>query len=312
MQITFLSDPAACFQIARNYLNEGPDMYNMARLRLFVTVNYRVVDRFIILVRLHLLAKKLALPGLMDMAYDTMVEGERLITPTSCITIASVVFSKNAGFTKLLKDWCVNLVRHHLMALKNIEEWYDALEILEPELSEQWNMLLDINSAILAFLDEEASKRSNGEEAPEEAVSDMSNEGHENAVTIIEKQDLTVEELIKQVREEEPRSSEDGWENVEQLVKEDQTLSHSKAREVLGIDAFRSMEPEGKTEPATGSKAIVTRETAKARSLMGLDGNYGRVTWSGHTLRSNRASKLFKFLNFADASSGDSPGSSRS
>lgn len=301
MQITFMSDPAACFQIARNYLDEGPDIYNMTRLRLFVTMNYRVVDRFIILVRLHLLAKKMALPGLMDMAYDAMVEGERLIIPPSCITIASVVFSKNAGFDKLLKDWCVNLVRCHLIALKNIEEWYDALETLEPELSEQWTMLLDINSAILAFIDEEASKRSVGKEAPRKAVSGMSTEGHGNAITTVEKQDLTVEELIKKVREEERRPSEDGWENVEQLIREDQTLADTKARELLGIDPFRNMEPEGKGEPTTEAKAMVPPEMAKARSVMGLDGNYGRVTWSGHTLRANRASKLFKLLNFADA-----------
>lgn len=300
MQITFMSDPAACFQIARNYLDQGPDIYNRTRLRMFVTINYQVVDRFIILVRLHLLAKKMALPGLMDMAYDAIVHGERLITPPFCITIASVVFAKNAGFDKLLKVWCLDLVRYHLIALKNIKEWYDALEVLEPELSEQWTDLLEANSEVLAFINEEAKERSSEKKALEKAVSGMSTEGQGNAIPTIEKQELTVEDLINEIKDEERRPSEDEWENVEQLIREGQTLANTKARELLGIDPFKSTEPEDKVEATSDAKAMVPPEMAKARSVMGLDGNYGRVTWSGHTLRANRASKLFKLLNFSD------------
>ncbi len=296
MQLTFMSDPAVCFQIVQTYLDEGPDMYTKTRLRVYVTMNYRIADRFVVLVRLHSLAKKLALPSLMDMTYEAIVEGERLVTPSFCITIASVVFSKNAGFDKLLKDWCLKHIGYHFLALKNIREWCDALKVLEYELKEQWSKLLEANTAVLAAIEEQAS-----EKAVERIISGMSTESQGNAISAIEREETTVEEFIKRVKEEEGRRSDDDWEELEFISEEDQTLTDTKAREMLGMTTpTKSKRPEKKETPKefpiTRSISVGSPETAKARAVMGLDGSIGRVSGRKH-IKPNRTSKLLKLLN---------------
>ena len=292
MYITFMSDPAACFQIAQTYLDEGPDMYTKTRLRVHVTMNYRIVDRFIILIRLHSLATKLALPGLMDMAYEVIIEGERLITPSFCIAIASVVFSPDAGFDGLLKDWCLKHVGYHFIALKDIKEWNDNLKVLEPGLDEQWSKLMGANSAILAAIEEEAD-----EKTLEKAISSMLAEGQGNAISVIEREEMTVEEFIRKVKEDERGESDDDWEDVEELLgEEDQSSRDKKAREMLGLTPAKDKGPAPKEISMSKSRSIVTSETAKARTVMGLDASIGKAA-GRKQLNANRTSKLFKLLS---------------
>ncbi len=293
MQLTFMSDPAACFQIAQYYLDEGPDIYTKTRLRVYVTMNYRIVDRFIILLRLHLLAKKLALPGLMAMAYDSIIEGERLTTPSSCITIASVVFWKNAGFDKLLKCWCMKHVGHHFVALKDTKEWDDALKVLEPELSVQWTKMLEANATILAALNEEASKQS----LDKQALPKVSIDSLRNDISTAERDEMTVEDFIELVKDEERRSSEEEWEDLKGLFEKGQPLANTKTKETLGTRHSTGMDLRGKVFPTSEAMAMVPPETAKARAVLGLDDSIVMTTGRIQAPKAKRRSRLFNLFN---------------
>ena len=295
MQITFISDPAGCFEIVQSYLDEGPDAFSKTRLRVFVTMNYRIVDRFVLLVRLHLLAKKLALPVLMDMAYDVILQTERLMTPSFCITLARVVFSKNVRFDNVLKDWVLKHIGYHFLALKDIEVWKDILKGHESELNGRWSKLVEANLAVLAAIEQE--------EVDKELlklISDFPTEAQRTALSTIEGLEVSVEEFIRNLREEDARqprvNRQDG---VDDSIDEDQATKDTKAREMLGMSPTACKKP-GKKEIGLGRSQSMPSNTAKARAVMGIDGSFGRVDSrklaKPDRFKPDRSSKLFSLL----------------
>ena len=297
MQITFMSDPAACFQIVKSYLDEGPDMFTNTRLRVLITVNYRIADRFVILVRLHLLAKKLALPGLMYMAYDAILQIERLVTPSSCVTIASIIFSKSAGFDKMLKDWIVKHIGYHYLALKEIQEWDNILKGHESDLNGQWSQIVEAHSAVLA-----AAKEEKDGKALVKVISGLPTESQGNAISAVEEQELAFEKYVDEIREDGMRQQEDGdWEEVDDVNDEDDLVTDdTKARKTLGMSLAESTKPEKKEIKLSRSQSMPC-PTAKARAVMGMDCSSGRAGGSQlikpDHVKPDRSSKLFGFFN---------------
>ena len=290
-RITFMIDPAACFHVVHCYLIEGPDKYSKIRLRVHISMSYRIANRFVVLVRLHLLATKLDLPGLADMAYESIIETDRFVDPLCCITVAKFIFAKNAGYDQLLKDWCYKQIGYHFAVLRRILEWIDAMASLDQELSDHWTKLVETDSAIAMALDEEASETSF-----ERAISRMSSDDQERAVSVFEAEDLTFEDFINKIREEEDPTFEDEWEDVEELVGEDDvSIIDTRSRRSLGSphlerDVFSKIEV-----PATPPNTLILPGTAKARQVMGLDGNNGSVVrW--RELEAKRASRIFHLL----------------
>lgn len=156
MRLTFVIDPAICIDIAYKYLEEGPDVFKQTMLRVQLTMRYKLVDRSIILVRLHSLAKKLALPGLMDMAFGVLCEGNSQIKASDCVTLSSLIFAKAANFDRKLKDWCIDHVTRYLPELERAQLWQDVLWRADVELAHRWAQLLDTKGSRLDTVDEGA------------------------------------------------------------------------------------------------------------------------------------------------------------
>ena len=297
MQITFMSDPAACFQIVQSYLDEGPDVYTNTKLRVFVTVHYRITDRFVVLVRLHSLAKKLALPGLMYMAYDVILQIERMVIPSSCITIASIVFSKSAEFDRMLKDWIWKHIGYHFLALKNIKEWDNILKSHESELNGLWSKTVEAHSAVVAAIQEEKDDK-----ALVKVISGLSTESQGNAISAIEDQEMTFEQFIdKMSKDGAHQPKDDDWDHVDDFInKEDPVTNDAKAREVLGMSPAEGTTPEKKVIGLSRSQSMPS-DTAKARAVMGMDESFGRA--DGRKLikpdrvKPDRSSKLFSIFD---------------
>ncbi|KAI4174982.1 MAG: hypothetical protein LQ343_002009 [Gyalolechia ehrenbergii] len=156
MRLTFVVDPAVCLEIAYKYLEEGPDIFQQTILRVQLTMRYKLVDRLIILVRLHSLAKKLALPGLMDMAFGVLSEGGPQIRAPECITLSSLIFAKTANFDRKLKEWCIDHVTRYLPQLEHSQLWQKVLWKADLELAHRWKQLLDTKGSRLGTVDEGA------------------------------------------------------------------------------------------------------------------------------------------------------------
>ena len=142
--LTFMSDPAACFEIVQQYLTEGPAVYTRVRLRVFVTIRYKLLDRLLVLIRLHALAHKLALPELESWAYDTIVELDRYVKPENCITLAGLVFASKAGFQPNIKSWCLGHIAKSFYLLRDNKEWRDLLWLLDVELFMRWEQWVEL------------------------------------------------------------------------------------------------------------------------------------------------------------------------
>ncbi|KAL9025684.1 MAG: hypothetical protein Q9196_005536 [Gyalolechia fulgens] len=156
MRLTFVVDPAVCIDIAYKYLEEGPDIFQHTILRVQLTMRYKLVDRLIILVRLHSLAKKLALPGLMDMAFAVLSEGGPQMRAQDCITLSSLIFAKTANFDRKLQEWCVDHATRYLPELEHSQLWLDVLWKADVELAHRWAQLLDTRRSRLDTVDEGA------------------------------------------------------------------------------------------------------------------------------------------------------------
>lgn len=156
MRLTFVVDPAICIDIAYKYLQEGPDVFKQTMLRVQLTMRYKLVDRSIILIRLHSLAKKLELPGLMDMAIGVLCEGNSAIKALDCVTLSSLIFAKAANFDNKLKDWCIDHVTRYLPELEHSQVWQDVLWRADVELAHRWAQLLETKGSRLDTVDEGA------------------------------------------------------------------------------------------------------------------------------------------------------------
>lgn len=154
MHLTFVVDPAVCIQLAYKYLEEGPDVFHQTVLRVQLTMRYKLIDRSIILTRLYALAQKLALPGLMDMAFGVLSGGDDQIKAEDCLTLSSLVFAKTAAFDKKIKDWCFEHVKTWFPVLSNSDVWLEAMWNADLELRQKWSELVEVKASVLGTVDE--------------------------------------------------------------------------------------------------------------------------------------------------------------
>ena len=147
MLLTCLLDPAVCIDITHKYLEQGPDIFLPAILRVSLTMRYKLVDRCIILIRLFGLAQRWSLPGLMEMASIVLMEADPQIGAEECITLSSLIFAKNAGFDKHLKDWCMDHISNHISELQEAVCWREVLWKTEVELPQRWARLLQVHDS---------------------------------------------------------------------------------------------------------------------------------------------------------------------
>lgn len=267
--LTLIVDPAVCFQAVKHYLEEGPDIYSMDRLRVSLTVSHTVTERFCILARLYWLAKKLGLTGLMGMAYQSLLASERLMGPHSCVAVAKIIYAGNGGYDRVLKDWCFKHIGYHFTNLRNMVEWPEVLHFLCPELRNQWDKLERVNRYVLATLKGAAS-----EEVVEEVMNNMAKTGAPGVISAIETRlyHMTFDEAVKDVIAEAWEQSDDEWEAVEKAFAKDSSPKLTKARAMLGLINTNVTEKNSDTaSPWAGSSPVFGVESAKARTVMGID-----------------------------------------
>lgn len=273
MQLTFVNESPACFDILKYYLDEGPDRYNKTRLRVHVTLHYQMVDRFLILGRLHLLAKKLALGGLMNIAYETLVDGEQSITAADCRAIAILIYTPEAAFDKVLKDWCLKHVSNHFFALYEMDDWWTAVvHQLEPDLGRHWAKLVAANGCLMSAFEDKVDHA-----WLERIIHDMAKGGHKGIISVIEEYSYTkdVQQVLEEVWDDSKDTSDDGWEDVEKTPAKPSSPRKSVATITkIGTNAV-------KRNCSTKTLDVyVNADSAKARSVMGMDTMPAKVMYS--------------------------------
>lgn len=154
MRLTFVVDPAICLEIVYDYLQAGPDLFRQTVLRVRLTMRFKVVDRAVILLRLYALAQKLDLPGLMDLAFGVLIDGDKLIKPDDCVTLASLVFAPHADFDAKLKDWCISHVRRNAKELQHARIWHQVVSKVDQDLTQRWAELMELKPERLDPVDE--------------------------------------------------------------------------------------------------------------------------------------------------------------
>lgn len=288
MLLTFFADPAACFEIVKRYLEDGPDHYSKNDIRIYVTLHYKIVDRFIILTRLYKFAKALCLPLLTEMAYGVLLEMERLITADRIITITGLIFGQTAGFDKTMKEWCMKHVAIHFAKLLVNTQWEVVVKKSDPQLIENWAELVDNNDQIYQAVVAEIEDK-----AIEDMLKQQGSTRQHGSVSALEEtfKEKTREEQIADARKVTPATSESDWEDLEGAAgDEGQKTTDAKARTFLGIEGGK-MHGSSSMEPPRPSNV----ETAKARAVMGIDGDSGPVV-GGHKKSGLKREKLMKLL----------------
>ena len=263
MLLTF-EDPAACIQIVKNYLDEGPDCYTKTRLKVHVTLRYKMIDRFVVLVKLYILAQKLALGGLMDIAYENIVEGEQSITPPICFAMTALAYEPEVGVDKSLKDWCLKLVGDHFFALYDMDEWWTEMEYqLDPELGRHWANLVTANGCLINVFEDKVERTWLAG-----IVNEMAQGGHVGIISIMEEYSYAkdVQHILEEVwAEDNETSDEDGWEDLEQAP--DKSRSAKKSAAAINKIGMGMM----KRDRSSSLSNFLNDESAKARSVMGMD-----------------------------------------
>lgn len=286
MLLTFADDPAACFQVLKYYLDEGPDCYTKTRLRVHVTLHYKIIERFVILGRLYLLAKKLSLRGLMNMAYDAIVDSERCMTAGSAFIMASLVYAREAGFDKPLKDWCLKHIGNHFFALYEMEAWWTELaDQLEPDLGRHWAHLVEANGCLKGTFEHKSDQV-----WLERIIHNLAQEGHRSTISVIEEHSYAkdVQKILDEVWAEDRNASDEEWEEV------DRAASGSSSTETTGGVASIMSNEMIKQTRSQKTLSHLFDDCAKARSVMGMDMIQEQLMSSPRTKL--RGGRLLRFL----------------
>lgn len=320
MLLTFINDPAICFKIAIYYLEEGPDRFTKTRLSTFLCTHFKVVDRLILLGRQYCLAMRMELPGLFDMCYSLFEDYEGDMSAGYTITMASLIFSRGSNFDKRMKEWCMRYIRNFTLHLCQIAEWKAIVPTLTKELQQHWTKLAEKHRRVIAAIEEEQAS------AKESETMSFASAQDERRISIRaddHAQDMKVEEVIQHVLGETADSEKD-WEDVESLLRDEvpdslaphhrnlttSPLSDDKANSVLGLSPSKKkidamvewhnarLTPKGTEEGEGGEdgegKEVGSPDSAKARAVMGINSQAGRVVGQ----RKNRFSrKVFGLMH---------------
>lgn len=322
MRLDFKKDPAVCFEVVQRYLKEGPYHYTSTRLRLQILEYGLVGDRLMVYVKLHFLAKKLALNGLMEMAYKVLRETDVFMMPFDCIIVAEHIFDVNERYDRILKDWCLRHVTRNLFELHDIQEWNELLPRLDEEIGREWIRMVDANADTLITQrnerlsqEKKRAKKQEGEQEKKRLHRENQhlsrfqeqldqNNGPLQIIDELPEPDETVfasaseqtrsNGVYTMVRKEKrPQGQPQGWEDNFQMYPEIKQFDDSKARRVLGIS-----DPRERDSWKGGAIALETA-AAKARKNAEADAAEKMATKKKKVLSYGR-----KFLNFKDLALG--------
>lgn len=263
MIISFLNDTAACFVILKEYLEE-PARYDCTRLRVHMFIRHKVcVDKFLIQTSLYLLAKKLRLPGLVEIVYECLQSLERLVSPSVTVTMTELIFSAESKFDRLMKDWCMKHVGINYAVLHMSDEWAAIVPRLDLEFQAKWAQLVDANLSIMTAIEER-----HDEDTLKEMIVRMDQSQLGSVVSAIEHliSDMGVEEILALVGRED--ADGESKEDVEpQNLTEEKTVGDTKEKAKPGLYKVSR-----KSRPWSKSYVPLPETTsAKAKELMGLN-----------------------------------------
>ncbi|MCJ1462629.1 hypothetical protein MMC07_001231 [Pseudocyphellaria aurata] len=265
MIFTFLDDMAACFVILKEYLGD-PVGYDCTRLRAHMFVRHKVcADKFMVQSNLYLLAKKLALPGLLDIVYECLISLERLMSPSVTITVTQFIFSHKSKFDRPMKDWCMKHVSVNFAVLHMSREWRTIVPRLGLDFRAEWAQLVHANVSILTAITER-----HDEDALEDMIVQMDHSQLGSVVSAIEHlpHEMNFEEVIDQVQREQKNESDDeNDEDVElQPLIQDKEADDTKAKVNPGLfKVSRRSRPWSKSPTP-----LPEMKSSKARELMGI------------------------------------------
>ncbi|KAL9127945.1 MAG: hypothetical protein Q9217_003281 [Psora testacea] len=290
MLVSFMNDPAAVFDIVKRYLEQGPELFDLAILSIHVHRRYMTLERTVVLVRLCRMSHNMGLWYLHDMAFEILVDANHLLTASMLPTIASLIFASKANYDRHLKEWCLLHAGHHFAALKDSAEWAHCLAVSEEELRTEWKTMVKQNEEILNTLEEVAD-----DGVLEGIIHRMSLQEQRLAISVIEGNQPRIKSFGEGLMTEAPRNLElesdlDEWEDVTAIGspatgEENRTSTNTKTRAMLSTN--------GRTPSLLRSS---NAETAKARLVMGIDDGYVRKSTEVRRAKGRR-SRILSILH---------------
>ena len=149
MLISFMTDPAAVFDLIKRYLEDGPDLFDLNHLRLHVYRRYNLIERETVLVRLARMAHNMELSYLHEMVYEILLDESRFITAQVLPLLAGLIFGLRGYYHPKVKEWCLVNIGHHFLELKTSRQWANCLRVSDPALRVEWRHMCTLNDEIL-------------------------------------------------------------------------------------------------------------------------------------------------------------------
>lgn len=181
MNLEFKSEPAECFEIVQQYLDQGPDRYTAQSIKLHMGPRFSANDGFVILAKLYSLADKLHLPGLKKTTYECIKKMEPQMKAEFCFTLTPLIYDKGAKFDKRLQHWCFKQISTHYQILDKFVGWTELLGVVDSGLAAKWRDLVKANGSIETAVWDQDSPA-----ALERIVSNIPTSSQENLVSSLE------------------------------------------------------------------------------------------------------------------------------
>ena len=140
-QLTLIHDCSSSFYIMQQYLQDDSEFTQASLRNLLRMRSLPTVDVLHILVRTYAFAKRLELPDLMHIIYNSLIYEGKYVKAWETIVLARMVFAKGSKCGEgLLKDWVLSKVYQHVNTLRKDEHWLNLIEDdrIESELLERF------------------------------------------------------------------------------------------------------------------------------------------------------------------------------
>ena len=281
MTLHFTQIPGACFSVVKDYLEKGPDRCNKAEMRNELSQYYTDEGkRLEIYTRLYKCARQLELSGLKSMAWAAIKVEEGSMAVEHCVTLASFVFTDQAGYGHEIKGWLMGYIKQYFSILNDDPvvsidpqmTWMDVVKTLSPGFKKEWKQLVKEQSSRLSNIEEEGEYKVD-EKLLNKVLEDLDKADRARAESA--KNGTPLRSAVTARLAEMDAAEEDDY------IDEFDDLDHycpgpeisrktddSKARAWLGAPPNPRFSHATNPGPRTSSLDL---ETAKARAVMGIN-----------------------------------------
>ena len=263
MTITLTHDQALCFEVVKNYLEDGPDRYGIGKIGDFANDHYKGSSVFDFLGRLASFAEKLGLAVLVHGVHRVIFQLEDNLEHLDLIILAHIFYEEGARFGPTLKKWIFRQLTNRFHEMNTSSMWATWLPTVNPDLRQDWTELVAKREEVKA---KKGKKKVTFAEGADEEKMKKKRNGATVATSFEDDEEKAIDEAIKKYDDAVKKAAEAKDKMAPSTAKTDAKILEEIAKEEAERAKESDTEPHRIPSPDFKS---TTKDDSKAHAILG-------------------------------------------